>query len=88
VKKMTQKVAIEPALDPIKDYLSQRGYQVESVNFGEIPASQAGKFDAIIVTGMNSNFLGMGDTSTKAVVIEATGMSPEQVYHELQLRLE
>jgi hypothetical protein len=80
-------IAIEPDLTPIKEYLSDKGYKVENINFSEMPASDAKKFDAFVVTGLNKDFMGMSDTSTKAVVIDVKGMTPEQVYHELDLRL-
>ncbi|MCR4435255.1 MAG: YkuS family protein [Clostridiales bacterium] len=82
-------IAIEPNLTPIKDYLSSKGYHVESMSFDRSASSwQAKNFDAIIVTGLNDNLAGINDTNTKAVVIEAKGLTPEQILHELQLRLD
>ncbi len=85
---MKHKLAIEPALTPIKEYLSEKGYQVDSMSTYGDSSNIHGKYDAYIVTGMNSNLMGISDTSTKAVVINAQGLTPEQVYHELQMRLE
>lgn len=85
---MKQRIAVEPDLTPIKDFLSDKGYSVDSINWSEGSAKQSSKYDAIIVTGLNSNFMGINDTDSKSVVIEAKGLTPEQVYHELQLRLE
>jgi hypothetical protein len=85
---MKHKVAVEPNLTPVNDLLVEKGYQVDSLNFNEEADGQAEGYDAFIVTGMNKNFLGMHDTESKAVVIDATGMSPEQVYHELQTKLD
>lgn len=84
---MKQKIAIEPNLTPIKDFLSDKGYQVESIEFNERSAQLNDNFDAYVVTGLNTNFLGVNDTETKAVVINASGMKPDQVYKELQQRL-
>ena len=37
---------------------------------------------------MNKDFLGMHNTNIKAVVIDAGGLTPEQVYNELKLRFD
>lgn len=81
---MSIRVAVEPDLSPVKDFLKGKGYQVESINFNEQSSNNTNKFDVFVVTGLNTNFMGMNDTNTKAVVIQAAGMTPEQVYHELQ----
>lgn len=86
---MKHNIAIETTLTPIKDYLTDKGYHVETMSFDKNAApTKAGNFDAIIVTGINDNLMGISDTTTRAVVIEAKGLTPEQVYHELQMRLE
>jgi hypothetical protein len=41
------------------------------------------KYDAVVVSGMNTNLLGMSDTNTKAAVINADGKTPEQVAGEI-----
>ncbi len=84
---MNQRVAVEPNLTPVKELLSSKGYQVDSMNVSGNTSMAAGNYDAYIVTGMNSNFMGMGNTSSKALVIDATGLTAEQVYQELQSRL-
>lgn len=84
---MKQKIAIEPDLTPIRDYLSNKGYNVEQIDYNEVPPSEAEKYDAFIVSGMNSEFMGMNDTNSKAVVIDVKGMTPDQVYNELKSRL-
>jgi len=82
-----QKIAIEENLLPFKDYLADKGYRVESINFSKEYSNRTDKFDAFVITGMKTNFLGINDTNTKAVVIDAKGKTPEQVYDELKSRL-
>jgi uncharacterized protein YvpB len=82
-----KKVAIEQNLTPISKYLTEKGYIVQSINFNNETIKTNSNFDAYVVTGMDSNFLGMHDTSSRAVVIDASGLSPEQVYQELEIRL-
>ncbi len=84
---MKQKIAIEPNLTPIKDYLTEKGYQVENINFGQGTSNQSTDYDAFVVTGLDRNFLGDSSTYTKAPVIDASGLTPQQVYQELQSRL-
>jgi hypothetical protein len=88
VKEM-HKIAIEPNLTPIKDYLSSKGYSVESINLDKqtARAGDAGNYDAYVVTGLNTNFMGIQDRETDALVIDAEGMTPEQIYNQLNSRL-
>ncbi|HEX3028355.1 MAG TPA: YkuS family protein [Clostridia bacterium] len=85
---MKRTVAVEPALTPVKDFLSEKGYIVKNINFGEMTTKKSDEYDAFVVTGLDKNFLGVNDTSTKAVVVDATGMTPEQIYDELEQRME
>lgn len=85
---MKRKVGIEDNLSPVKEYLSSKGYEVENVDFAQQKSELSGRFDAFVVTGLNTNMLGINDVSTNSIIIDAAGMSPEQVYHELESRLE
>ncbi|ACL77754.1 YkuS family protein [Ruminiclostridium cellulolyticum] len=82
---MNQKIAIEPNLTPIKEYLAQKGYSVENIDYGQ--GATKNNYDAIIVSGVETNIMGIEDTSSKAIVIDADGMTAEQVYQELQSQL-
>jgi len=82
-----QRIAIEENLTPIKNFLSDKGFNVESISINQKYTEQMRNYDALIIAGSNRNFLGISDTNTKAVVIDANGMSPEQVYNELRSRL-
>ncbi len=79
-----QKIAVQRGLTPVQEYLSGHGYDVETVDFDAFSKSQDEDYDAIIVTGMNNDFLGMQDTATGAPVIDATGMTPEEVCEQIQ----
>jgi galactitol-specific phosphotransferase system IIB component len=76
------KIAIEPALTNVKDYLAGKGYDVESLNSNE--RFDMNTYDAIVVTGLNTNLLGIHDTETKAVVINADGLTPPEVAKQLE----
>lgn len=79
-----KKVAVEKSLGNVKSYLSNQGYNVADL---ESAKSSLQNFDAVVVSGQNSNLLGMQNTSTKASVVNASGMSPEDVYNQLTNRL-
>lgn len=82
------KVGIEPTLTPIRDYLSEKGYNVVNISRGVQEGSvDYTQFDAIVVTGMNENFLNMQDTVTSGIVINASGLTPSQVEREIENRV-
>jgi hypothetical protein len=78
---MKGKIAIEPALTNVKNYLSGEGYTVESMNIGG--SVNLNGYDAVVVTGLNKNLAGIHDTDTKAIVINADGLTPQEVAQEL-----
>jgi precorrin-6B methylase 1 len=78
---MKGKIAIEPALSNVKSYLSGIGYNVE--NISAAGSTNLRGYDAIVVTGLNKNLAGINDTETKAVVINADGLTPQEVAREL-----
>lgn len=83
---MVLRVGIEPTLTSVSDFLKKKGVVVETVSSNSVVAKPG--FDAFVVTGLNSNMMGMQHTTTNAVIINASGMTPEQVYQELQTRIE
>jgi hypothetical protein len=76
------KVAVEEALTPVVQVLKQNGYNV--VNLSENEMKQA---DCVVVTGVDSNVMGMMDVQTKASVVNAEGKTAEQVLQEVQERV-
>ncbi|WP_105619951.1 YkuS family protein [Vallitalea okinawensis] len=77
-------VAIQKDLTPIKSYLEDKGYDVREFDGNAQNAiDEYGEVDAIVVTGMDNNTLGMQDTACRASIIDATGKDPQQVEEEL-----
>lgn len=77
-----KRVAIEQDLSNVKEYLQKNGYTVECL---ESVKDNLDAFDAIVVTGLNTNFMGIEDTTTKATVINANGLTPEDVRSRLSM---
>lgn len=84
---MMKSIAIQKDLTPIKNYLSEKGYNVkEFEGNAEFATKQFGDVDAIVVTGLEENVLGMENTSSKASIIDARGMKPEEVEQAIASR--
>ena len=84
---MSRRIAIEPNLTPVKELLSSKGYQVDSINYDKASSNFKDNYDAFIVNGLDTNSFGINDTGTKAPVINAVGLTAEEVYKELENRL-
>ena len=65
-------VAVEDQLTGVKKMLAERGYTVVS-------PKNAGDVTAIVVTGMDNNLMNIQNITSKAPVIDATGMNPHEV---------
>lgn len=78
------KIAVEKGLTPVREYLEDHGYSVETIEFGDQIEAQNDDYDAIVLTGLNNNSLGINETFTNAPIINATGMTPEEVHEQLQ----
>jgi galactitol-specific phosphotransferase system IIB component len=75
-----KKIGVEIGLSMIADYLSNQGYQVQMLSEGmENNVSKFQNLDAIVVSDMNSDMMGNSDTSTKVPVINASGITQEEV---------
>ncbi len=74
---MAKKVAVEDNLSTIKKALEQRGYTVVS------PKSKENVM-ACVVMGMDNNLMDIQNTITKAPVIDAAGMTPEQIVSRIE----
>lgn len=73
-------IGIQKGLSPIKDYLSSKGYNVQEFDTSlENAVNNLNNVDAIVITGMTENVTGDETTSTKAPIIDARGMIPEEV---------
>lgn len=74
---MAKKIAVEDNLSTIKQALEKSGYTVVS------PKSKESVM-ACVVMGMDNNLMDIQNTVTKAPVIDAAGMTPEQVVSRIE----
>jgi hypothetical protein len=80
---MAKKVGVEQSLTNVQQALREKGYNVVQLQ----QESDANGCDCCVVTGLDSNVMGMADTFTKGSVIDANGMSADEVCQEVQNRL-
>lgn len=81
---MHKKVAIEKNLSNVKQYFEEKGFQVDTYHDTELDTiGTVSKYDAIIVSGGNKDFLGIQDTNTKAPIINAQGKTPPEIFNSL-----
>lgn len=71
------KVAVEESLTGVKELLERKGYQVVSPQDG-------GEVVATVLTGLDNSVMNMQEVTTKGRVIDAAGMTPEEVLARLE----
>ncbi|WP_212904231.1 YkuS family protein [Clostridium polyendosporum] len=77
---MNKAIGVEKGLQNVVDYLMKEGYYVEILSEGmESNVSKLDGFDAIVIADYNTDMLGYSDTETKAPVINASGLTPEEI---------
>lgn len=85
---MNNKIAVEHNLTPVKEYLTEKGYKVDSIDFSQEYGKNIDQYGALVITGMNRNFLGVQDVVSKIPVINADGLTAEQVYDQVVTTLQ
>lgn len=76
-----RRVAVEKSLKNVKTYLETQGFKVADLESGK---NDLNNFDAIVVSGQDSNFLGDQTTASKATVVSAKGKTVEDIYNQLK----
>ncbi len=72
-------VAVDDGLTPVKNYLTEQGCQVINID-----AAKNEKVDAVVISGMDKDFLGIEDIMIDAPVFSAQGMTPVEVWQDIQ----
>ena len=85
---MTRRIAISESLSPLKQALHRAGYKVINLeNEAVISETEIAEYDAVVVSGMDINMMGMQDISGRAIVINAAGKRADEILQELDNRL-
>jgi hypothetical protein len=78
------KVGVEASLTNIQEALREKGYDVVELK----QESDAQDCSCCVITGLDSNVMGMQDTVTRGSVIEANGLTAEEVCQQVESRLQ
>lgn len=76
---MRKKVAVESGLSNVSEYLTKQGYDVLEFQHNNEIKGEMSDVDAVVITGMDENLLGIQDIETNAPVIEASGLTPAEI---------
>lgn len=74
-----KRIAVEDSLINISDYLRNQGCDVCSLT----EEKDLDRCDAVVVSGEDENFMGIHDTLTKAIVVDAAGKTAQEVYDQI-----
>lgn len=78
------KIGVEQSLTNIQQALREKGYEVVELK----QESDAQNCDCCVITGLDSNMMGMQDTFIQGSVIDANGMSADEVCQQVDSRLQ
>jgi len=82
-------IAVQKGLKPVIEHLSQAGYKVYEFDLRQKASKDfLDGFDAIVFTGMNDNFMGIQETVNNVPIIEARGMTPEEIKNTIEQRVQ
>ncbi|WP_110927887.1 YkuS family protein [Bacillus massiliglaciei] len=77
------RIGVEESLTNVQDALRQRGYDIVELK----QESDAKGLDCCVVTGLDSNMMGIQTASLQGSVIEASGMSADEVCEEVERKM-
>lgn len=87
VLSMKQHIAVQEGLRPVVDYLVESGYKVSEFTTGQKGNKDfLDGFDAIVLTGIDDNIMGIQTTNHNRPLIEARGMTPEDIKRAIEQR--
>ncbi|WP_248927758.1 YkuS family protein [Paenibacillus hamazuiensis] len=73
------KVAVENSLSHLKEALQNSGCEIVSMD-------NLANADCCVISGQDKNMMGMAETATKASVINADGLTDDEVVQQVKQR--
>lgn len=77
------KIGVEESLADVQQALQEHGHNVVQLK----QESDAKGCDACVITGLDNNVMGIANTVTQGPVIEARGLTAEEVCKEVNNRI-
>jgi Uncharacterised protein family (UPF0180) len=81
---MARRIGVEESLTNVVEALRAKGHDVIELK----QESDAQGCDCCVVTGIDSNVMGIQNAVTQGSVIEASGMSADEVCQQVESRLQ
>ncbi|NQD67826.1 YkuS family protein [Bacillus haikouensis] len=81
---MARRIGVEESLQNVVQALREKGHDVVELK----QESDAQGCDCCVVTGIDSNVMGIQNAVTQGSVIEASGLSADQVCQQVESRLQ
>ncbi|WP_078409311.1 YkuS family protein [Priestia abyssalis] len=78
------KIGVEQSLTDVQQALQEKGYEVVQLR----QESDANGCDCCVVTGQDNNIMGISNVVTAGSVIEASGMTAEEVCQQVESKLQ
>lgn len=78
------KIGVEQSLSDVQQALREKGYDIV-----ELRQEQDAKgCDCCVITGLDSNVMGINNTITSASVIEANGLTADEICQQVERRIQ
>ncbi|KMJ58456.1 hypothetical protein AB685_11265 [Bacillus sp. LL01] len=77
------KIGVEQSLTDVQEALQQKGYEVVQLT----NENDAKGCDCCVVTGIDNNVMGISNSATAGSVIEASGMTADQICQQVESRI-
>lgn len=77
---MSKIIGVEQSLSNVEDALKAKGYEVIQLRH----EADAKKCDACVITGQDKDLMGISDPTIKGPVIEANGLSADEVIQRVE----
>lgn len=82
-------IAVQKGLKPIANHLSDVGYKVFEFDARQKASKDfLDGFDAVVLTGIDDNIMGIQDTNNNVPFVEARGMTPQEVQKTIEQRMQ
>lgn len=78
-----KRVAVESNLSNVQDYLSQQGYQVDTLDASNMNMSGQ-NYAAVVISGQDQNLMGIQNVAQNSSVINAHGLTPQEIQNRIE----
>ncbi|HZJ57831.1 MAG TPA: YkuS family protein [Clostridia bacterium] len=82
-------IAVQEGLGPVINYLKDSGYMVSEFSSRQKSSKDfLDGFDAVVLTGIDDNVMGIQTANNNRPFIEARGMTPEEIKDAIEQRIQ